>query len=418
MRDLGRFTQHEQAEPRPPAYQPTPSQLAHDADTFIQPFLPPSDIRTASTGSTNGIPLPLCIPQVASSFTSPFARGYNPVLEISAGISQDQLLAFIDGLNLAMTASPPLRVVDLAAHSPWISPDHSAMIGGALLQGAAEAGTHILNKTLTDRYMRAANQRLFGPKGLAVRICTTAAMLHLVMRTEKAAGPSRMDKIGRGIGAFLLTSPITIPLSGRIVRAIADKAPKVEVGGNSSGTEAEKPIIPLSTQRRLAALEGHALGLDFNVPPPVKPHGIMDKLGSWSVAFDSRNTRKSENKAEKRRHRLARVEEQLRAARAARGREKGPGLLNNIIGPTESKLERKVANADLLEYWASDKILWIVIMNTEMDHEIEGVQRADSMDNEEHIDDDMLKSALMREKHALEHERDRMSSDRWEYSRH
>jgi hypothetical protein len=32
----------------------------------------------------------------------------------SVDIFQEQLLAFIDGLNLAMTASPPLRVVNLA----------------------------------------------------------------------------------------------------------------------------------------------------------------------------------------------------------------------------------------------------------------------------------------------------------------
>ncbi|KAK7042270.1 hypothetical protein R3P38DRAFT_3389986 [Favolaschia claudopus] len=357
--------------PVPPPYQPTPTpnQLAHDADDFIQPFLPPSNIRTASTGSTEWNPSP--------------TLGYNPVLEISAGISQDQLLAFIDGLNLAMTASPPLRVVDLAGLVIGFFPDHSAMLGGALLQGAAEAGTPYPKQDAHRPLSACSESTIVGPKGLAVRICTTAAMQHLVMRTEKAAGPSRMDKIGRGIGEFLLTSPITIPMSGRI-------APKVAVGGNSNGTDAEKPRIPLSTQRRLAALERHALGLDFNVPPPVKPHGIMDRLGSWSIAFDSRNTRKSENKAEKRRHRLARVEEQLRgpyppqinytalpqyekartgrdeinAARAARGREKGPGLISNIIGPTESKLERKVADADLLEYWASDKVLWIVIMNT------------------------------------------------------
>jgi hypothetical protein len=40
--------------------------------------------------------------------------------------------------------------------------------------------------------------------------------------------------------------------------------------------------------------------------------------------------------------------------------------MDSFIGPKETKLERQVANADLLEHWASDKVLWVVIMNAEM----------------------------------------------------
>jgi hypothetical protein len=322
------------------------------------------------------------------------------------------------------------------------------MIAGNLMQIAAEAGMHVLSKTLTDRYLRAANLRLFKPKGLAVRICTTAAMQHLVMRTESDAGPSRMKKIGRGVGTFLVQAPI--PYTGRIVRAIADKPPKVptSISGVGDGHK-----MPLATQRRLAALGGYALPLQLDVPPPAKAHGVMDKMGSWAVAFDSWSARRAENKVEKRRRKLAHVEDQLqrfgvipyggpplrmdnpsgytgpsgyggqpgygasqgnegqpeyvpqqryrgqseygagtsgygqpqplgygeiyamsrrerkefrKAARLARKRQRGPGIMDSFIGPKETKLERQVANADLLEHWASDKVLWVVIMNAEM----------------------------------------------------
>ena len=44
----------------------------------------------------------------------PFARGYNQVLgEPPIGISQEDFVRFLDGLNMAMTASPPLRIVDV-----------------------------------------------------------------------------------------------------------------------------------------------------------------------------------------------------------------------------------------------------------------------------------------------------------------
>jgi hypothetical protein len=55
-----------------------------------------------------------------------------------------------------------------------------------------------------------------------------------------------------------------------------------------------------------------------------------------------------------------------KAAKRARKRERGPGLIGSLIGPKETKLERRVANANLEEHWASDKVLWVVIMNAEM----------------------------------------------------
>jgi hypothetical protein len=118
------------------------------------------------------------------------------------------------------------------------------------------------------------------------------------------------------------------------------------------------------------------------------------------------------------------------AALCARKRQRGPGFLDRIIGPDESKLERKVADADLREYWASDKVLWIVIMNAEMgecfsetsfvyslfaDKEIEGTEQADSMNNEEHIDARMWREQMMKERDALNEEDDSDSDNERAY---
>ncbi|KAJ7245008.1 hypothetical protein B0H12DRAFT_957556, partial [Mycena haematopus] len=388
-------------------------QLVRDADFLIQSFLPASSEIPASSQTRTGIPQPFCTPQIAISFDSPFARGYTPVLQDSVGISQEQLLAFIDGLNLAMTASPPLRVVNFAGMAIGFIPYHWAMIAGAAIQTAAQTGMHVISKTLTDRYLRAANIRLFKPRGLVVRLCTTAAMQHLVMNTGTGAGPSTMDKIGRGVGTVLLHAPI--PFSSRIVRAIADKPPKVPPSISNVG---DGQNMPLATQRRLASLEGHALPLNLNVPPPAKAQGVMDTMGSWGVAFDSWRTGRSQNKIEQKRRQLDRQgysqqpqqplgysesyamgrrerKDLRKAARRARKRERrGPGLIGSLIGPKETRLERKVANADLLEHWASDKVLWLVIMNADMDNEIQGIELAESMDNEERIDAQTWKAEI------------------------
>ncbi|THH06631.1 hypothetical protein EW145_g3965 [Phellinidium pouzarii] len=57
--------------------------------------------------------LPLCVPQATAGATSLFTRAYTPELRAS-GVELDDWIHFVDALNIAMTASPPLRVVDAA----------------------------------------------------------------------------------------------------------------------------------------------------------------------------------------------------------------------------------------------------------------------------------------------------------------
>ncbi|KAJ7442594.1 hypothetical protein FB451DRAFT_1057468 [Mycena latifolia] len=414
-----------QPEPEPqPAAASSGIQLARDADYLIQSFLPIPDAHAPPPYDPSGIPMPFCTPQIATNFDSPFARGYSPALQTSAGISQEELLSFIDGLNLCMSASPPLRVVNFAGMVIGFVPYHWAMIAGAVMQTVAQTGMHVLSKTLTDRYLREANRRLFKPRGLSVRLCTTAAMQHIVMHKGSGGGPSTLDKIGRGVGTVLLHAPI--PFTSRIVRAVADRPPKVPPSISAVGDGRQ---LPLATQRRLASLHGYSLPLELNVPPPAKAQGVMDTMGSWGVSFDSWRTGRKEGKVEQRRRELARIESQLQrlgmtppsgqtpmgspygAARRARKREHGGGLISGLIGPKESRLERRVANADLLEHWASDKVLWVVIMNSELDKEIEGIERAESLDNEEHVDEKTWHAEILKERDALEEESDSDDSD-------
>ncbi|KAJ7459250.1 hypothetical protein FB451DRAFT_1046222 [Mycena latifolia] len=396
--------------------------LARDADYLIHSFLPPA-AHSPPPNAPSGLPLPFCIPQIAANFDSPFARGYSPVLQTSVGISQEELLSFIDGLNLCISSSPPLRVVDFAGLVIGFIPYHWAMIAGTLMQTVAQGGMLVLSKTLTDRYLREANRRIFQPRGLSARLCTTAAMQHLAMHKDTGGGPSTLDKIGRGVGTILLNAPI--PFASRIVRAVADRPPKVPPSISTVGDGKE---MPLATQRRLASLDSYALPLELHVPPPAKAQGIMDTMSSWGVAVDAKLARRKETKIEKRRRELARIEQQLqqlgiappgrqerkelrRAARLARERERGGGLISGLIGPKETKLERHVANADLLEHWASDKVLWVVIMNSELDKEIEGIERAESWDNEEHADEKTWRAEILRERDVLEEELDSDDAD-------
>ncbi|KAJ7100010.1 hypothetical protein B0H15DRAFT_770489 [Mycena belliarum] len=396
----------------PPSYRDAPEgastgvHLTRDAEYLIRSFLPAAE--SVPPFEPPKLPLPYCAPQLTTGFDAPFARGYNPLLE-DLHINQEQLLAFIDGLNLAMTASPPLRVVNLAGMVIGFVPYHWAMIAGAAIQLGARSGMKVLSKTLTDRYLRAANLRLFKPRGLSARICTAAAMQHLVLHAPAAAPPSRRVRIGRGVGAALMSVPV--PLASVLVHAVADAPPRVPAP--SPGTPPVSTRLRAS-QRRVAALGEHALPLDFDVPPPAKAQGVMDTMASWGVRFDAWKDGRRQKEAEARRLELEQGAGGLRERR-------GGGPINGLVGLVgqtklggQLKAERgsgpigkgslnlQVANADLREHWESAQVLWIVIMSSDMDEGIEGIEMAESRENEEHVDEGAWLAEMAVEREQLE----------------
>ncbi|KAJ4490569.1 hypothetical protein J3R30DRAFT_3277267 [Lentinula aciculospora] len=398
-------------------------QLARDADLLIRTYIPSSlSLNQPQVGPP--IPLPLCIPQasVNPNDQSTFARAYNDTLK-DIGIPQDVFLNFIDGLNMAIIASPPLRVVDMAGKIIGFIPYHWAMIAGALISTAAGVATHILSKTLTDRFLRAANLNIFKPRGLSARLCTTPAMLSLLTSSESKAR-SKLNKFGRGVGSVLLKLPLPVinPIASTIIHAISDKPPAISPSG-SEGDPIKSPVL----RRRIAITEGLALPLNMdNLPPPAKPEGVVDTMASWGVRFDTAREKFSEKNIERRRRALesikqagieppsrsmgmlgssssmtSRVEQQRNASFQNFGR--GNVGLGSFLGPKRTRMEQKVADADLLEYWGEEKFLWVVIMASDKaDEEIADIAIAEDPADEERIDDRTWRERMAFERDEME----------------
>ncbi|KAJ3735508.1 hypothetical protein DFJ43DRAFT_1036988 [Lentinula guzmanii] len=441
-------------------------QLARDANLLIRTYIPSSlSLHQPYIGPP--IPLPFCIPQVSvnPNDQSTFARGYNDALN-DIGIPQDVFLNFIDGLNMAIIASPPLRVVDMAGKIIGFIPYHWAMIAGALISTAAGVAMHVLSKTLTDRYLRAANLNLFKPRGLSVRLCTTPAMFALLASSESKAR-SKLNKFGRGVGSVLLKLPIPVinPIASTIIHAIADKPPVISPSGRE-GDPINDPVL----RRRVAMTEGLSLPLNMDgLPPPSKPDGVIDTMASWGVRFDTAREKFSEKNIERRRRALESIkqagieppsrsmgllgaatssrsglqplsstsvrstssssssgfksmastalntvndlrlqkeirDERIEQQRNASLRNSGLGNvgLGAILGSKKTRMEQKVADADLLEHWGTDKILWVVIMASDKDEEIADIAIAEDPADEERIDDTTWRERMAIERNEME----------------
>ncbi|KDQ11010.1 hypothetical protein BOTBODRAFT_57738 [Botryobasidium botryosum FD-172 SS1] len=343
---------------------------------FAPPLLSPS-------APVRPIQIPVCVPQLAPGVESPFSRAYSPVLA-AAGIDQAEWLKFTDGLNIAFSASPPLRVVNTAGKIIGFVPYHWAIIAGAAMQTAAQTGMHVLSKGLTDRYLRHANDTFFAPRGLRVRLCTTAAMRQLI-GLDARTPPNKTLDVAKSIGRGVETVGLHLPIIRKIIVRL-HPAPRVD---ERTGRDA--------TARRVAALGGAIAPLDYNVPPPRTPEGLMDKSSALCIKLDQWSQGRAQAKASRARELLeirrgggdvTGMGEQFGAAgrrarradrRAARDQRRG-----RVPTPSRAMMMR-VAIADRIEANQSIGVLWIVVIDASQDDQIENREIVDSKDDKELI---------------------------------
>ncbi|KAH8113832.1 hypothetical protein DFH11DRAFT_1704716 [Phellopilus nigrolimitatus] len=347
-----------------------------------------------------------------SSGTATFVRAYSRELHAS-GVEMDDWLRFIDGLNIAITASPPLRVVNAAGLIIGFVPYHWAVLAGAGMQVGAQVGIKVLSKTLTDRYMRRANVEYFAPRGLRARICKTAAVRQLVgldaPPSATASTSSKFMQHAKTAGGVAETVALHLPVIRKVYNRLAPPVPAVDP--NAPGD---------MTSRRLSVLQGYVLPLSFDVPPPAPLEGFMEKASGLGMRLDSWKVNRAAASADRNRHLLAVQEgratglpppptrspgssqnilEQAWEWRGDRRRNKDEGraLRRAEFGRSSSKLQTKVEIADRKEWKTTDNLLWVVLVNAEQDAFIQGTEFADGSDDVEQVSEAEWREEIERE---------------------
>jgi len=332
-----------------------PEDVQHDAQVLIDSYIGPVEARTPS-----GLPMPFCLPQTGTGFDAPFARGYGQALE-QVGISQKTFLDFLDGLNMAMIASPPLQVVNVAGFIVGFVPHWTFMLAGALMQAGAQVGMHVLSKTLSDRYLRAANERMFAPLGLRVRLCKTPALRKLVDHPEAGKEePSKLKKFGQSAGDVVLRLPF--PLMKKAARFFMDKHPPIDA----------RITDPLT--RRLMFMQGYILPVEHGpaIPPPSKPDKVLDKMNGFAVGRKRGKTNRKARDVAVRREILAGMPVSRRNYIMTMMKTRG----------SSQRLQTKVEDDARREHRANEKLVWLVIINEADDAKIAGKEAVDdSSDN-------------------------------------
>jgi len=258
------------------------------------------------------------------------------------------------------------------------------------MQVGAAAGKKALSKGLTDRYLRNANETYFAPRGLRVRLCRTSAMRRLIgLDPDVPSTDGKAMAFAKNVGKGVETVGLHLPIFRRIIARL-DPAP-TSVDPYTSGKD--------MATRLLAPLEGRIMPLVYDMPPPVKPTGLMNQFSELGVKLDVWKNNRAQAKSSRTREMLALSQggydqsgltEASGSAgrRARRAQRKAQKQIGRGRAPTASRrLATRVAVADKKEYNETSLVLWIVVINAEQDKLIDDVELVDSKANFEEIDE-------------------------------
>ncbi|KAL3473846.1 hypothetical protein BJX99DRAFT_190287 [Aspergillus californicus] len=244
--------------------------------TYVTPFP-----RTASQ---------LTIPEISKflrgTFLSPFMRSYSPFLA-DAKISPEEFLGFIDGLNTVFIGHPVFQATGLVGGVLTIVPFHPVQLAGVGVQVISGLGTAAISYARTRAYIKAANQELFGPRGLRVKVITTKKMM-----AEVGVDDDRAQLLSASI-------PSPVPTKEVTERGIIQADQKIPLG--KSGETAIPTTVYGSTSTSLdprlqwmQALGDKVAPLQIDgLPGRVKPDNFLNRMsGSFAARQEIRQMKR------------------------------------------------------------------------------------------------------------------------------
>ncbi|KAL7655583.1 hypothetical protein M752DRAFT_311962 [Aspergillus phoenicis ATCC 13157] len=146
------------------------------------PPRPPLQPNPSKTTTSIILPKPIVIPQTSTTIHGPsyrpFHLAHSPTL--SPLLPTPTFLTFLNHLNHVWLANPYLQALSATSNILGFIPSLEAQLAALGMQVAAELGTITVSKLRTRMFLREANERVFGPVGLRVRVLGTEGLLRVL----------------------------------------------------------------------------------------------------------------------------------------------------------------------------------------------------------------------------------------------
>ncbi|GKZ81844.1 hypothetical protein AnigIFM56816_006372 [Aspergillus niger] len=158
-----------------PSTQPLQNNNIHPPQTNRHPaYTPPSP--SPSPPPTNNPPETSTT--IHGPSYRPFHLAHSPTL--SPLLPPPTFLTFLNHLNHVWLANPYLQALSATSNILGFIPSLEAQLAALGMQVAAELGTITVSKLRTRMFLREANETVFGPVGLRVRVLGTEGLLRVL----------------------------------------------------------------------------------------------------------------------------------------------------------------------------------------------------------------------------------------------
>ena len=250
------------------------------------------------------------------TFFSPFVRAYVPDLE-NYGISRDAFLAFVDGLNEAFVANPAFQLTStlgmIMSQCYGVDPVVWAGMGLQVASGVASGATSYFR---TKEFVKAMNGDLFHPAGLHLNIMTTKKMMNKIGYPEDKLQLPPLESYDD------LNTPTTMK-------------PREAAKAAQFDSPEDDPRM-----RRMKALQGYVMPLDFDVPEAVAPESLLKKMGASQAKRLSKKQNKKMGKDRQEGYKKF-LEKQREAEKKQREGDKEIAKIERKLAKEEAKLMGK-----------------------------------------------------------------------------
>ncbi|KAI0385195.1 hypothetical protein F5Y04DRAFT_247118 [Hypomontagnella monticulosa] len=244
------------------------------------------------------LPKPVLIPRVDPGPQIPFARAWAPELA-NHEVTQEDLVAFIDNLNIIITPHPVMHAVELVGFGISVIPYDAAQGIGAAVAGLATLSTFVMTYKRSKKYLALMNERYFHPRKLHVKITNSKKIMKMFNLDKKA--------------------PLLAPLT--------------------------EETLDLSAQERcLKHLAQWSCELSFDdVPPPSKQTNVLRRMAAWEVRYKIAKADKDAKKSRKRAWKKHLKGKKLKEGTLEKGRIKSLGwiLIQNLDEWEKGKAEKE-----------------------------------------------------------------------------
>ncbi|KAF7193165.1 hypothetical protein HII31_05509 [Pseudocercospora fuligena] len=260
----------------PPAYSitdPAMPQVSNEARQ-LGPVLNEAPSNVSSRYRDDGqLPLPIVLPQTTKSFRgafySPFLRAYAPELK-QHDISESDFLTVLDGLNECWVANPVFQGLGLAGGiMQQFYGVHIVQWVGIGVQTAAGVGSAATSFARTRAFVKAVNADLFHPAGLQLHVRKTKDM---------------MQDVGHGAERLELPPLEDEDDLDRTAVSEAASTDNIQISQNDV------------RMRRIRALEGYVMPLNFDVPEAGSPDNLLKKMGNAQAKRLAKKQQKKDDK--------------------------------------------------------------------------------------------------------------------------